>query len=195
MKQWIYEKGAVIGSFEVTPDGLYDEYFYEIHSMGDRLLRLYAVGGLSSHYLGIPDCRGKLRKKLQRKLFPRGASCLIASEYEKSDWCSWRGTLDGVKVEDGLLCRQDGVTFLALLPEEAMHFPAWADYYQEKTIYRHSRMLLQLNADGQPSAIERNNRRDKDEKDENSVGFADPQLSSDPDPCAGECPGDQGEGE
>lgn len=191
LKQWIYDKSAVIGTYTMETCGLYFEFVCEILEEKDKLRRLYAVSGLNSVYLGIPDPQGKLRKKIVRKLLPQPVSCLTTSEVERSIWSPWRGSVDGVSVNDALVRSAAGEVFLSLCPEEALQFPAWVGEFQEINDQHGVRMLVKLTPDGQLPAKEIKNRREKDEKDENSVRLIDPQLSFDSDPCAGECTGDE----
>ena len=191
LKQWIYDKGAVIGTYTMEVCGLYLTFTCEILEGKEKIRRLYAVSGFDSHYLGIPDPGGRLQKKISRKILREPVSCLASSEAGRSRWSPWRGSVDGVNVNDALVCSGAGEVLLSLNPEEALQFPAWVGEFQEINDQHGVRMLVQLTSDGQLPAKEIKNRREKDEKDENSVRLIDPQLSFDSDPCAGECTGDE----
>jgi hypothetical protein len=65
----IYEKGSAAGTLTMASEGLY----WNLHCKmkpSKELYRLYAVSGLSSVYLGIPDSRGELRVRIAKKHLP-----------------------------------------------------------------------------------------------------------------------------
>ena len=99
MNQWIYEQGRIAGSFDCEGKGLYFEFSCRMQK-GSVLRRLYALSGWDSVYVGIPDERGELLRRVKRKLFPCEVSCMIASDRGRSQWSPWRGELDGIVVED-----------------------------------------------------------------------------------------------
>lgn len=190
MNQWIYEQSRIAGSFDCESKGLYYEFSCRMQK-GSVLRRLYALSGWDSVYVGIPDERGELFRRVKRKLFPGEVSCMIASDRGRSQWSPWRGELDGIMVEDAWIRREGEEILLALPPTEALRFPAWAPYFTSEEIEDQSRMLLRLTAEAKPVALETENGRDTNEEiDSDLIDFG---LPSESVTFDGDSLGDHGE--
>ena len=181
MEQWIYEQGKPVGSFQLSPAGLYYEISCQMEqSLGIR--RLYALGEFYSEYIGIPDARGMLKRKIKKKLLPNGIDCMTTSQRERSDWSPWRGVLDGITVEEAEIRREGEEILLALSPAEALRFPAWVNCFTSEEIDKRSRMLIRLTSDGRPVASEIENGRDTNEEiDSDLIDFSLPSKLATPD--------------
>jgi hypothetical protein len=176
----IYEKGSAAGTLTMASEGL----FWNLHCKikpSKELYRLYAVSGLSSVYLGIPDSRGELRVRIAKKHLPEMQAALAVTT-PKGDWLPWRGVVDGVEVEL-CYCRQeaDGIS-LALPEAELIKFPAWAGKWNRERVYGQDLALLRLDEDGHLPQIEREHGGTEEYETEHETmdgGYVDPLLLAD----------------
>lgn len=169
----IYENGSAAGTFTVTSEGLYWRIRCKLKPMS-RLRRVYAVTGLQSVYLGIPDARGELSVRMAKKHLPDMESALAVTT-PKGEWLPWRGEVDGVEVELCYRKQEDDGICLALPETELIQFPAWAGQWNYEKVYDQKMALLRLDQNGHLPQIDREN--GGTEKDETmDCGYIDPLL-------------------
>ena len=149
----VFEHGAAIGTLRVEREGLFLHFTCRIRPKAGELLRLYAISGWHSEYLGIPYPQGQeaaLDVRLAASHFPSEPAGAVADVLPRGEWLPWCGELDGVPVRRCRIRRQEGSILLALSEEEAKLFPGWLGNMEQTEIQGERRMLLRLNADGTP---------------------------------------------
>lgn len=147
----VFAQGRKIGTAEVKRDGLFLEFSARLRPEGDALLRLYAVAGWHSEYLGIPCPSGgelRLIARLPSSHFPGEPTAITADALPRSEWLPWCGELDGIPVHDCRICREKDAIVLALAEPEAEQFPGWLAHMEETELGGEAVWLLRLNADG-----------------------------------------------
>lgn len=150
----IYQNSKKIGTLHIEEEGLYVKITCKTEP-SDKIRRIYLAYPYFSFYLGIPDRRGELTTHLPRKHLPETV-CPVASERTKDGWLPWRGEIDGVTVDDALVCK----TKLVMLPQEALKFPAWQ--LATELIDDTEMAVLPLSADGLPRPTEREVLKDEE---------------------------------
>ena len=172
----IYENGSAAGTLTITSEGLYWLVRCKLKPMS-RLRRVYAVTGLQSVYLGIPDARGELSVRMAKKHLPDMESALAVTT-PKGEWLPWRGEVDGVEVEF-CYCKQEADGICLALPEsEVIKFPAWAGQWNRERVYDSELALLRLDQNGHLLVIDREN-GGNDENETMDSGYIDPLLLAD----------------
>ena len=154
MESVIYEGTKPIGTFELNEEGLYQRILCKMKANGLR--RIYAVHGLHSQYLGIPDASGQLSVRIAKKSF-NGMELAIASPQERSEWNPWRGEVDGVPVEFCYIKHDENGISLALPEDEAVKFPAWTEQMYREKINGTDTAIVLLDPNGHLPLIEREN--------------------------------------
>ncbi len=154
MESVIYEGATPVGTFSIQEDGLYHRIQCLVSTNGIR--RIYAVCGLRSQYLGIPDAGGHLITRIAKKALPK-IDFAIASPHERNEWNPWRGEIDGVFVEECFLREDAGGLLLALAESEAVKFPAWADQMHRERINGTEKAMILLDPNGHLPLIEKEN--------------------------------------
>lgn len=143
----IYQDGREIGTLHIEKEGLYARITCKTEPSRE-IRRIYLAYPFDAEYLGIPDQKGNLTKRIAQKHLPQSFHA-VASKHPKEPWVPWRGEVDGVLVESALIRPQQ----LAMPLSEALKFPEWD--MQSVEIYDVEMALLPLNADGTPQPIER----------------------------------------
>ncbi len=154
MESVIYEGTKPIGTFTLQEEGLYHRIQCRLKTDGIR--RVYAVHGLHSQYLGIPDANGQLSVRIAKKTLPL-IEFAIASPHERSIWKPWRGEIDGVFVEVCLLREDESGVSLALPETEAVKFPAWSEQMYRERINGTDSAIVLLDPNGHLPLIEKEN--------------------------------------
>lgn len=153
MEYSIFYHGASAGTAQVERTGL----FWRIDGHMDNprlgLVRLYAVHGLRSVYLGIPAADGNLQMKLPISHLPQGLDSILAAKEPNGTWKPWAGELDGVSVDHALV-DNGPVPGIAFPPENAIAFPEWLEEMSPMTMYGSDWLVLRLTADGKLPAIQ-----------------------------------------
>lgn len=147
----VFAQGKKIGTAEVEWEGLFLEFSANLRPEGDALLRLYAVAGWHSEYLGIPCPSGgelRLSARLPASHFPGEPTAIVADPRPRSEWLPWCGELDGIPVRDCRIRREQDAIVLALAEPEAEQFPGWLAHMEEAELGGEAVRLLRLNADG-----------------------------------------------
>lgn len=149
----ILMQGAPAGKLQMEQDSLFLHFRCTLRSVPEAPLRLYAISGWHSEYLGIPypqDGTAQLEVRLPASHFPQSPEYAVADTRPRGAWEPWCGRLDGVAVRQCRLRSDNGGLEFALPPEEAQLFPAWLPHMQERTLFGESVLILRLNADGTP---------------------------------------------
>ncbi len=169
----IYENGSAAGTLYIVSEGLYWHIRCKMKP-ASQLRRLYAVAGLRSVYLGIPDASGEMRIRIAKKNLPEVQLALAAST-PRGEWLPWRGEVDGVEVEL-CYCRQepDGIC-LALPESELIKFPAWTGKWNCERVYDKEMALLYLDENGHLPQKE-NEHGGTEENETMDCGYVDPLL-------------------
>lgn len=154
MESVIYEGAEPVGTFTLREEGLYQKVHCNIKTSGIR--RIYAVYGLHSQYLGIPDADGSLTTRITKKALPR-IDFAVATEHVRSEWQPWRGEIDGVFVEHCFLREDENGISLALPEAEAVKFPAWAEQMYRERINGTEAARILLDPNGHLPLIEKEN--------------------------------------
>ncbi len=84
MQYTVYERNRPVGELTMEPCGLYYEIVANIQAP-DAVKRLYAMVGENSFYIGIPDRRGELRKKIPQKNIAIPQK-IILSQFPPQQW-------------------------------------------------------------------------------------------------------------
>ena len=172
----IYENGSAVGTCTMTSEGLYWHIRCKLKPMSG-LRRLYAVTGLRSVYLGIPDAHGEMSVRIAKKALPE-VQVALAVTAPRGEWLPWRGEVDGVEVEM-CYCRQESGGICLALPEsELIKFPAWAGKWNRERVYDREMALLHLDADGHLPQIETEHGGTERNETMDS-GYVDPLLLAD----------------
>lgn len=147
----VFAQGKKIGTAEMEREGLFLEFSANLRPEGDALLRLYAVAGWHSEYLGIPCPSGgelRLSARLPASHFPGEPTAIAADPRPRSEWLPWCGELDDIPVCDCRIRREQDAIVLALAEPEAEQFPGWLAHMEETELGGEAVRLLRLNADG-----------------------------------------------
>ena len=124
----VFAQGKKIGTAEVEREGLFLEFSANLRPEGDALLRLYAVAGWHSEYLGIPCPSGgelRLSARLPASHFPGEPTAIVANPRPRSEWLPWCGELDGIPVRDCRVRRErdgEAVRLLRLNADGSLPF-------------------------------------------------------------------------
>ena len=148
MEVTIFEGTERIGSLTAEEDGLFWDFSCKINQDTERIRRIFVLSLFESHYLGIPDGSGSLTVKVPKKHLPNGIDGAVATAFPRGDWKPWRGMLDGVAVDTAYLRHGADTIALALLPEEAVKFPAWAREFKTENVHGVEMATFALDADG-----------------------------------------------
>ena len=119
----VFAQGKKIGTAEMEREGLFLEFSANLRPEGDALLRLYAVAGWHSEYLGIPCPSGgelRLSARLPASHFPGEPTAIAADPRPRSEWLPWCGELDGIPVRDCRIRREQAAIVLALAEPAAV---------------------------------------------------------------------------
>ena len=172
----IYENGNAAGTMSIQSEGLYWRIRCKMRPMSG-LRRVYAIAGLQSVYLGIPDARGELNLRIAKKNLPETQMALAVST-PKGEWLPWRGEIDGVEVEL-CYCRRETEGICLALPEaELIKFPAWAGEWDRERVYDKEMALLHLDENGHLPQIETEH-GGTEENETMDSGYVDPLLLAD----------------
>ena len=148
MELAITEHGERIGSLTMEQDGLFWKFVCSIGSEREQLRRIFVLQEWNVEYLGIPDEKGTLEARIPRSHLPDGAEAALAVRHPRGSWLPWCGLLEGISVAEAFF-RKDGTTIeLALLPQEALKFPAWAEDMKTQEVYGMQTAVLKLAHDG-----------------------------------------------
>ncbi len=147
----VFAHGKTIGTAEVRQEGLFLAFSAALRQEGDTLLRLYAVSGWHSEYLGIPCPAGeemRLNVRLPASHFPSPPTVIAADSRPRDEWMPWCGELDGIPVHACRIQNSPEGPVLAMAAEEAEQFPQWLSHMEEAELGGESVRLLRLNPDG-----------------------------------------------
>lgn len=150
----IIYQGAPVGSATMESDGIYWKIVCRMMQSSNEPIRLYGIHSWQSEYLGIPDAEGRLAARIAKKHLPDGAETILASKLPNGSWKPWAGEVDGVKVENALLQRDNGI-LLALESDEAVRFPEWIEFMEKVQVSDSERLLLRLDENGNLPEIEK----------------------------------------
>ncbi len=146
----LFGRTGAVGTAEVKESALFYHFTVQIDAPDGTPVRVYAVAGMASAYLGIPSREGRLTVQLARKKLPSAPECAVASAEPRGAWQPWRGTLDGVPVPMALLRGEDGGGTLAMPEETALDFPAWTESFTPVTLFGRTLYALKLDEDRRP---------------------------------------------
>ena len=147
MELAITEHGEQIGSLRMVQDGLFWRFSCNIISGREQLRRIFVVHEWEVEYLGIPNDRGLLEGRIPRSHLPSGIDAALAVRHPRGPWLPWRGALEGIPVAEAYFRNDDDTIELALPPQEALKFPAWAEDMTTKELYGMQTAVLKLTAD------------------------------------------------
>lgn len=155
MQRTIYEEGIAIGTLRAQEDGLFWKFDVKIENRPEQIRRVFVLSGWDSQYLGIPDASGVLTARLARRHLPQGVAGAVATVWPRCPWLPWRGEVDGVFVDAcWLRPREDGMD-LAMLPQEAIKFPAWAPWLRTEPLFDVQMAVFDLDQNGHLPLIEK----------------------------------------
>ncbi len=154
MEHSVLERGEPIGSLTMTQEGLFWRFDCQIEKDREQLRRIFVIHHNGSEYLGIPDAHGRLTARIPRSHLPDGITAVIASRHPRGLWAPWCGTVEGIEVAEAFLRPAEDGFLLALAPQEALKFPAWAADMKTEEVYGTQTALLQLDRDGRLPLIE-----------------------------------------
>lgn len=146
--------GNPIGAASLNSDGIFWDFSCRLQSQINGPIRLYALCGWESEYLGIPAADGVLHIRMPKKHLPDGADVILASQQPNGIWKPWAGEIDGVRVETALIRHKDGIQ-IALESGEAIRFPEWIETMKKVQVFDSERLLLQLDESGNLPEIEK----------------------------------------
>lgn len=146
MELAITEHGKQIGSLRMVQDGLFWRFSCKIISDREQLRRIFVVHKWEVEYLGIPNDRGLLEGKIPRSHLPSGVDAALAVRHPRGPWLPWCGTLEGIPVAEAYFRNDADTIELALPPQEALKFPAWAEDMTTKELYGMQTAVLKLGA-------------------------------------------------
>ena len=92
----LFDRNGGAGAAEVKESALFYHFTIQLDHKTETPVRVYAVAGLTSAYLGIPDRAGRLAAQLARKHLPSAPECGVVTDEPRGVWQPWRGELDGV---------------------------------------------------------------------------------------------------
>lgn len=166
MELAITEHGERIGSLTMEQDGLFWKFLCHVDSDREQLRRIFVLHQWNAEYLGIPDERGMLETKIPRSHLPNGVEAALAVRHPRGQWLPWCGTLEGVTVPEAFFRNDGGTIELALPPQEALKFPAWAEDMTTQEVYGMQTAVLELTHDGHLPLKEKENGGITDEEAE-----------------------------
>ncbi|MGM9554614.1 MAG: hypothetical protein ACI3V2_09930 [Faecousia sp.] len=166
MELAITEHGERIGSLTMEQDGLFWKFVCSISSDREQLRRIFVLQQWNVEYLGIPDKKGMLEARIPRSHLPDGAEAALAVRHPRGSWLPWCGALEGISVAEAFICKDADAIELALPPQEALKFPAWAENMTTQEVYGMQTAALKLTHDGRLPLKEKENGGITDEEAE-----------------------------
>lgn len=148
MELSITEHGGQIGSLTMEQEGLFWKFICNISADREQLRRIFVIHHMDVEYLGIPDAKGRLEIKIPRSHLPDGAEAALAVRHPRGQWLPWCGTLEGIAVEEAFFRKTGDGVEMALPPQEALKFPAWAEDMKTEQVYGKQTAVLTLDFDG-----------------------------------------------
>ena len=148
MELAITEHGEQIGSLTMEQEGLFWKFVCKISSDREQLRRIFVIYQWKTEYLGVPDADGKLEIRIPRSHLPEGVQAALAMRHPRGIWSPWCGTLEGIEISEAFLRTAEDGFDLALPPQEALKFPAWAEDMKTELVYGTQTALLRLDRDG-----------------------------------------------
>lgn len=148
MELSITEHGGQIGSLTMEQEGLFWKFICNISADREQLRRIFVIHHMDVEYLGIPDVKGRLEIKIPRSHLPDGVEAALAVRHPRGEWLPWCGTLEGIAVKEAFSRRAGDKIELALPPQEALKFPAWAENMRTEQVYGTQTAVLTLDCEG-----------------------------------------------
>lgn len=183
----VLEEGKVIGSASMKEDGLFRTFTCEIVERTDTIRRLFAQKGWQVEYLGIPDKTGRLQVRIPAKRLTDGADAILAMQHPMGVWLPWQGSLDGIFVERGYICRKNGDLSLAIPTEETVKFPAWTEIWKIEKVFEQEMAVIRLTEDEHLPVIDRETGEYRNEEDtdmDSDLGLPDEPAAGNDDSCS-----------
>lgn len=146
----LFDRNGGAGAAEVKESALFYHFTIQLDHKTETPVRVYAVAGLTSVYLGIPDRAGRLTAQLARKHLPSAPECGVVTDEPRGVWQPWRGELDGVPVSMALTRAAEDGCRMAMPEETAARFPAWTASFEPVTLGGKQYYELFFDADGRP---------------------------------------------
>ena len=76
----LFDRNGGAGAAEVKESALFYHFTIQLDHKTETPVRVYAVAGLTSVYLGIPDRAGRLTAQLARKHLPSAPACGVVTD-------------------------------------------------------------------------------------------------------------------
>ena len=76
----LFDRNGGAGAAEVKESALFYHFTIQLDHKTETPVRVYAVAGLTSVYLGIPDRAGRLAAQLARKHLPSAPACGVVTD-------------------------------------------------------------------------------------------------------------------
>ena len=146
----LFDRNGGAGAAEVKESALFYHFTIQLDHKTETPVRVYAVAGLTSVYLGIPDRAGRLTVQLARKHLPSAPACGVVTDEPRGVWQPWRGELDGVPVSMALTRVAEDGCRMAMPEETAARFPAWTASFEPVVLDGKQYYELFFDADGRP---------------------------------------------
>lgn len=146
----LFDRNGGAGAAEVKESALFYHFTIQLDHKTETPVRVYAVAGLTSVYLGIPDRAGRLTAQLVRKHLPSAPECGVVTDEPRGVWQPWRGELDGVPVSMALTRAAEDGYRMAMPEETAARFPAWTASFEPVVLDGKQYYELFFDADGRP---------------------------------------------
>lgn len=146
----LFDRNGGAGAAEVKESALFYHFTIQLDHKTETPVRVYAVAGLTSVYLGIPDRAGRLTAQLARKHLPSAPTCGVVTDEPRGVWQPWRGELDGVPVSMALTRAAEGGCRMAMPEETAARFPAWTASFEPVVLDGKQYYELFFDPDGRP---------------------------------------------
>lgn len=146
----LFDRNGGAGAAEVKESALFYHFTIQLDHKTETPVRVYAVAGLTSAYLGIPDRAGRLAAQLARKHLPSAPECGVVTDEPRGVWQPWRGELDGVPVSMALTRAAEDGCRMAMPEETAARFPAWTASFEPVMLDGKQYYELFFDADGRP---------------------------------------------
>ena len=146
----LFDRNGGVGAAEVKESALFYHFTVQLEHRTETPVRVYAVAGLTSVYLGIPDRTGHLTAQLARKHLPSAPECGVVTDEPRGAWQPWHGELDGVPVAMALTRAEEDGCRMAMPEEAAAHFPAWTASFEPVTLGGKQYYELFFDANGRP---------------------------------------------
>lgn len=146
----LFDRNGGVGAAEVKESALFYHFTIQLDHKTETPVRVYAVAGLTSVYLGIPDRAGRLTVQLARKHLPSAPACGVVTDEPRGVWQPWRGELDGVPVSMALTRVAEDGCRMAMPEETAARFPAWTASFEPVVLDGKQYYELFFDADGRP---------------------------------------------